>query len=320
MFLEKIFWKYAGSLFSPKGKNGRLSILTYHSVLEKDDPLCPGSISVNDFSRLIVFLSENFNVIPLDEAVDLLKTGKLPARAVSLTFDDGYANNYDIALPVLQKYKVPATVFIATGFLDGGIMWNDSIIEVFRRYKPDKVNLNEISLGEYVLASSSDRYNATQKVISLLKYLEPEKRMQKVRELTEFCKVNLPDNLMMTSEQVIKMSEAGITIGGHTINHPILSKIDDKHAWSEIVGGKNKLETLIKSRVNLFAYPNGKLDVDYDSRHVKMLSEAGFKAAVSTEWGCSNIDTDCYQLPRFTPWNKDRLRFGARLILNCRNC
>ncbi len=320
MLIENIFWKTVGSIFSPEGKNGRLSILTYHSVLEKDDPLCPGSISVGDFDNLICFLSNNFNLIPLEQAVDLLVLEKLPSRAVVLTFDDGYANNYDVALPILQKHKVPATVFIATGFLDGGIMWNDSIIEVFRRYKSDSINLNEISLGEYSLTNSLERYIATQKVISLLKYVEPEKRLNKVRELVEFCKVNLPINLMMTSEQVVKMSASGIAIGGHTVNHPILSKINDDQAWSEITDGKNKLETLINGKVNLFAYPNGKPDVDYNLRHATMLSKAGFKAAVSTEWGCSNINTDCYQLPRFTPWNKDRLRFGLRLILNCRNC
>lgn len=320
MLLENIFWKSIGSIFSPGGKNARLSVLTYHSVLEENDPLCPGSISIGDFYKIIEFLSKNFNILPLGLGVDLLIAGKLPARAVSVTFDDGYANNYNTVLPVLQKYKVPATFFIATGFLDGGIMWNDCIIEVFRRYKSDSMNLGELSLGKYRITNLAERYKATQKVISLLKYIEPEKRLHMVNELVDFCKVDLPDNLMMTSEQVAKISESGMTIGGHTINHPILSKIDDDLAWKEITGGKDKLERLINDRIDLFAYPNGKFDVDYNLRHIKMLEKAGFKAAVSTEWGCSKGSTDCYQLPRFTPWDKEPFRYGVRLILNCRNC
>ncbi|WP_163360867.1 polysaccharide deacetylase family protein, partial [Escherichia coli] len=81
---------------------------------------------------ILGWLRSWFNVLPLDEAAQRLKDGSLPARAAALSFDDGYADNHDIALPLLQKHGLPCSFFIATGFLDGGRMWNDTLIESIR--------------------------------------------------------------------------------------------------------------------------------------------------------------------------------------------
>ena len=110
----------------------RLSILIYHRVLQSPDPLRPGEPIVDEFRQRMNLLRRYFNPLPLVEAIDRLQAGELPERAVCVTFDDGYADNESVALPILKKSGIPATVFVATGFLNGGQMWNDTVIESIR--------------------------------------------------------------------------------------------------------------------------------------------------------------------------------------------
>ena len=124
---------------------------------------------------------------------------------------------------------------------------------------------------------------------------------------------------MMTSEQVRGLHRAGMQIGGHTVSHPILARLDRRAARDEIEVGKKTLEALIAEPVRLFAYPNGKPVEDYTGEAVSLAKELGFDAAVSTAWGAAGATADPFQLPRFTPWDRTKLRFGARLAANLRN-
>jgi peptidoglycan/xylan/chitin deacetylase (PgdA/CDA1 family) len=121
---------------------------------------------------------------------------------------------------------------------------------------------------------------------------------------------------MMSQAQVRTLSEAGMEIGAHTVSHPILARLDDESARVEIASSKEQLEEIILKPVRLFAYPNGKPGKDFDSRHVRMVRELGFTAAVTTAWGAARVSDDCYQLPRFTPWDKTSTRFLIRMIQN----
>jgi peptidoglycan/xylan/chitin deacetylase (PgdA/CDA1 family) len=127
---------------------------------------------------------------------------------------------------------------------------------------------------------------------------------------------DLPDDLMMTSEQIRLLHRAGMEIGGHTVNHPIVARMDGAAARNEIAGGKEALEGIIGAPVRLFAYPNGKPGTDYLADHVAMVKSLGFEAAVSTSWGAATIDSDPYQLPRFTPWDREQFRFTLRMLQN----
>jgi peptidoglycan/xylan/chitin deacetylase (PgdA/CDA1 family) len=105
-------------------------------------------------------------------------------------------------------------------------------------------------------------------------------------------------------------------IGGHTVNHPILASLDHSEARREIAEGREALENIIRSPVRLFAYPNGKPSQDYRLDHVRMVKDLGFEGAVSTAGGVARCGDDLYQLPRFTPWDKARLRFTLRMAKN----
>ena len=119
-------------LFSPGGARNRLSILIYHRVLPRRDPLFPEEGHAEDFDRHMEQLAGCFRIMPLSDAIQGLRRGSLPARAASITFDDGYADNAEVALPILKKHGISATFFVAASFIDGGRMWNDAVIELIR--------------------------------------------------------------------------------------------------------------------------------------------------------------------------------------------
>ncbi len=308
--------KVPGTLLSPSGQDARLSILIYHRVLPEPDPLFPSEVDSARFDAQMRHVSRIFNVLPLTEAVARLKSDILPARAACVTFDDGYADNAEIALPILKKHGIPATFFIATGYLNGGIMFNDSVIECIRMTKKESLDLPQLGFNELPVQTIAEKRSAVESILSSVKYQEPIKRQEMVDEIRSRAGVELPRNLMMKDDQVRLLSGSGMEIGGHTVNHPILASVDRETARAEIQDGKDYLEELTGNPVRLFAYPNGKPDRDYLAAHAAIVKELGFDAAVSTATGVAHKKSDLFQLPRFTPWDRSALKFSLRLINN----
>jgi peptidoglycan/xylan/chitin deacetylase (PgdA/CDA1 family) len=309
-------FRSAFSLASPSGKNGRLSIFIFHRVLPQTDPLFPDEPDAKRFDEIMGWIGSWFNVLPLDSAISRLRNQSLPSRAAAITFDDGYADNFTIALPILLKHKLTATFFIATGFLDGGRMWNDTIIESVRALSSATLDLNPVGLGTYSVGSDYEKREAIAAIISKVKYCLTIERVEITERIANLANALPPNDLMMTTQQVRKMREAGMQIGAHTISHPILASIDPAEARCEMAGSKNFLEKLLGERVSLFAYPNGKPGIDYLNEHVSLAQELGFDAALSTAKGSARRGADLYQLPRFTPWDKANVHFGGRLLQN----
>jgi peptidoglycan/xylan/chitin deacetylase (PgdA/CDA1 family) len=303
---------------SHQGAEARLSILIFHRVLPHPDPLFPGEVTEPGFEQICQWLASWFNVLPLDEAAMGLQEGRLPSRALAITFDDGYADNRTVAAPLLQRHGLPCTFFVATGFLDGGRMWNDTLIETVRRAPAPVLDLRPLlpELGELPLADTAARQCAVQRLIAHCKYLPPDERQTLVDAIAARAGVPLPTDLMMTSEQVRELHGMGMQIGAHTVNHPILARLTRDEARAEIADSKRRLEAIVSAPVTLFAYPNGKPGEDYSPESVELARECGFAAAVSTSPGTSNRQTDPFQLRRFTPWDRERLRFGLRLARN----
>ncbi len=257
-------------------------------------------------------VTDAFNVLPLTEAVARLRRKSLPARAVCITFDDGYANNLTVALPILKARKLPATVFVSTGFVGGARMWNDTVIEAVR-FAPRQLDLEPMGLGKYVLGSTDERRAAITALIDRLKYKPPEERLMRVDDIARVVHLAPAHDVMMSDSQLRTLSAAGVEIGGHTVSHPILTRLSDDQARAEIANGRQQLQEIIDAPVSLFAYPNGRPGQDYEQRHVKLVQSCGFDAAVSTSWGACRADTDIYQMPRVAPWDQTPARFAARL-------
>ena len=293
----------------------RLSILIFHRVLPQPDPLFPDEMHARRFDRLMAMVKRAFSVVTLGQAVALHASGGLPRRALAITFDDGYADNAEVALPILQRHGLPATFFVATGFLDGGRMFNDTVIECLRATPVQRIDLSDWGLGLCELCTPASRRQAIDALLPKVKYLSLADREHFLRRLLLLAaEPVLPANLMMRSAQVVQLHRAGMEIGGHTVNHPILHVLADADAETEIMRGRARLQSLIDASVDVFAYPNGKPGRDYDSRHVEMVRRLGFKAAVSTSPGVATLGAHHHELPRFSPWDRQPARWLARLL------
>ena len=303
-------------LASPPGVRGKLSVLIFHRVRPQIDPFEPEALVAEQFDRILGWVSRCFNVLAPDEAVERLRDGALPAAALAITFDDGYADNVEVALPILRRHNLRAAFFIATDYLDGGIMWNDAITAAFAASPLEELDLTEFQLGVQSMCSLEARRAAVARLLPVIKYYPLAQRNEVVAAIVEKNRIGTPRDLMMSSEQLRALKSAGMVIGGHTCAHPILAATPPSEAEREIALGKERIESILGEPIELFAYPNGKPGRDYSEEHVAMVRRAGFHAAFSTTWGVSGAQSDIFQLPRFTPWDTQRWRFLLRIAGN----
>lgn len=308
-------WKLLMRCLSPGKGRSKLLVFIFHRVLEKPDSLLAGEPDAATFDWMVHFISRTFTVLPFGTAVEQLKRGALPAAAACITFDDGYRDNFSVALPILQRYGVKATFFIATGFLGGGRMWNDDVIEAVRSADESVVDWSEFGLGQHDFSTQAARRQNLGAILGQVKYFPHEERANIARQLAR--RVGVPDqsDLMMSHDEVRGLRAAGMEVGAHTRSHPILSGLTDEQAQTEIWGGKADLEAILGQTVEVFAYPNGNPERDLTSRDVMLIEAAGFRAAATTAWGVGLPSSNHFLLPRFTPWDRKRFRFALRCAL-----
>lgn len=287
-----------------------LSILFYRRVLAGPDPLFPEQIDALRFEQQIRVLTRWFNVLPLSDAVRRLRERTLPGRAACIAFENGYADNASVALPILQRYRVPATFFVASGFLDGGCMWKDAVIDVVRSATGDRLNLTSSGFATYDLGCPVRRRAVIDMLIDTLGRLPHGERLERIRSMARSFAPT-----MMTSDEVLALHRSGMEIGAQTVSHPVLTSISNADARAEIANGRARLQEIIQAPVRLFAYPSGKPGQDFEVRHVHMLRSQGFDAAITSASGAARHDTDPMLLPRFTP--PERGATGLLLRMAC---
>jgi peptidoglycan/xylan/chitin deacetylase (PgdA/CDA1 family) len=302
-----------GNFIAPGGARGALLVLIYHRVLTQPDPILSGEPTADEFAAQMDIVASTCRVLPLSEGVARLRAGSLPPRAVSITFDDGYANNRELAAPILKSRGIPATIFVATGFVGRGRMWNDTVIEAVRGAGP-RLDLGPLGLGAFELPDASACISALDKILSALKYLDPAQRQERAEAVADAAGIPRDASPMMSEQQIRELDSFGIEVGAHTVTHPILRSVGADAARREIAASKDTLQSITGRRVGLFAYPNGRPGRDYDASHVALVKSCGFDAAVSTAWGAAGRKVDTFQIPRMLPWESSPLKFAARLL------
>ena len=289
----------------------KLSILIYHQVLERFDPMRPYEVTAEVFDWHMRLVSEHFTPLSLSEAVERLHNNTLPKRALCVTFDDGYLNNLTVAQPILAKYSVPATVYVATAFTEGADMWNDRVLDLFNDLNQTSLVLEgmPVELGDW-----ANRNKLAEAQLMRLKYLPIEERLKGVQQLYDDNQLPDPQPRMMNAQQIKQLAETGVEIGGHTVNHPILKVLSKEQQFEEVSRCKAQLEQWTGREVKHFAYPNGSYGKDLTDETVELVKQAGYQSAVVTDWGTSSHGDDVFRLKRFTPWDTSPLKFHARLV------
>jgi len=306
---------FGDSIAPRKAGAGRLCVLNYHRILSAPDPFLDSEPDAATFDWQMQLLKQCFNVLPLHDAVQMLATERMPPRAVAISFDDGYRSIHDLALPVLVKHGLPATVFVTTGQMrEEGSMWNDMILEAMRRLPAMPLDLRVLGLEVYPMAGAAERKRTAGILTERCKYMPPLERARFTNHLQSLVGGNLRQDLMLNADMLRTLTRNQVEIGGHTVNHPILTRLDDEVARREISDNKAQLEELIGQPVRLFAYPNGKRPTDYDERHVAMVEQAGYAAAFTTVGRAATAAYSRFEIPRRRPWDATPLRFGVRLL------
>ena len=279
-----------------------IMVLLYHRVIDLSSDPQLLAINIKNFEAHIRYLKENYRILRFEEDWKDIKE-----KSVVITFDDGYADNYYNALPVLEEYKVPATFFVSTGNIDSdNEMWWDELEALFllNRNLPDSVMLLDTRLD---LSTEEEIYKSYILAHRILKALDFEERDKELRCLiNELNPSDYPrkNYRMMTSEELRKMSRSKyVTIGGHTVTHSSLANEDnDTQEW-EIVQSKKRIEEIIGSKIDVFSYPFGSSD-DYTDDTCSIVKKAGYEKAAIVRDGLF-LDEDPMKISRnlIRNWN-----------------
>lgn len=280
--------------------NGRkLLILYYHRVVKAAEfqevnykHMC---IDAHMFKEQIKFLAESYDPIGEKEIISNIENSrKMPAHPVWITFDDGYRDNFLNAYPILKKYKVPATFFATTGFINRQTMpCEDYIAQAVRR-----TTLKEVKLvldGKEIVFPLDTEISRENSKRALWEILDKTHGLQQqfLDKLIAGFRVPLEDvtGLFMEWDEVKQMSRDGFSIGAHTVTHRPLSQLTEGEIAHEISESKHEIERVLGQTVHSFAYPKGKAS-DYDASICSpLLKKFGFKLGVTTFGGYNRLDS-----------------------------
>jgi len=306
----------AGRFFAPAA-----AILAYHSVVEEPqltDYILGSSRARAHFERHMENLARKFSVVTVDEVAQFAKSGrKLPPRAVAVTFDDGFADNYEVALPILNRYGIPATFYIMVDAVENGTLpWYCRIRFAFNTTRKSEWTYQGTT---YKLSSPAERQAAMPVAWdrgAALAGAEQQAFVEGIESSLEIepSHAQARHGLMMDWEQVRALKKAGHTIGGHTLSHPNVAQVSVEEARAEIAGCKRELEEKLGEPVEHFSYPHPALNPHWSSQTLAITREARFKSAVLTTFGAVRAGDEPLALKRmYTPADLDQFTLNLQL-------
>jgi peptidoglycan/xylan/chitin deacetylase (PgdA/CDA1 family) len=320
----------------------RTIILLYHRIAElPSDPqlLCVSREHFGEHLQILRTLGRPERLTTLSQTWQNRSPGSL---GVAITFDDGYADSLYNAKPLLQQYEMPATVFVASGYIGSQRgFWKDILARIFLQpgTLPRTLRLSIVGstyvwdLGESAHYSSevferhrcwnvslqndpTARQCVYRTLCQLLQILPDKERAGILEELLTWAEVQPDDCLdcrVLSADEIVQLAEGGlVNVGSHTISHPVLSSLDLAAQREEIRRSRLCLEGILDSRITSFAYPYGGRS-HYTAETVAAVHEAGFELACSNFNGIVRHGADIYQLPRFLVRDWDGEEFARQL-------
>ena len=301
-----------------KRLNIPFQILIYHRVLPDFDPFAIDVTPVKYFENQIRLLSSYFKIVTLDAMMQEYYNNNIKPNQICITFDDGYADNYQFAFPILKKYNAPATIFLTTDYISTGCqLWFDRALQIMKNFNIGEVNLSNFNGPILNIGKYQDRSVTIKSLLEWLKTIDSIER-DAVLDFMDNKYGGAETNSkvrMLNWDEVIEMSRSGIDFGSHTQSHSILSKISLEQIKTELLNSKQLIEKHIDKKVKAFAYPNGR-EGDFNNDCFNILDVTGYKYAVTTIPGNNYIHTNPFQLHRISIWDSNPVDFLGRIILN----
>lgn len=289
----------------------RVQFLAWHRVVPDFEGMrhrvIPGLLtSTTTFDKQLSWLSRHFDFATIPEALDILTGRKTAARDVCvLTFDDGYADFLEYAVPILRRHGAPATIYVPSGFVETGIpLLHDRLYRVLRIAAHRNLAVKQVGGGPLVTAALEATLGGDV-IQSLERLLEtrPREICLKVAEALETClgedpKAVLADSRLLDWEELRAVKTAGFSVGAHTIDHACLPNEAPQEVERQLRLSKEKLEAELGDEVPDFAYPNGW----YSRGAIRALLRTGYRSAVTTEDRPNRLGEDPFTLKRKCVW------------------
>jgi peptidoglycan/xylan/chitin deacetylase (PgdA/CDA1 family) len=313
-------------------------ILMYHQVCERQSDPWDLAVSPANFYAQLGFVSQHFDVVPLDELAASIRKKNLGSRKMAITFDDGFIDNYTIARPILESHKLPATFYLATGSLGNkNLYWWDELEMIILHtpelpakfgvdiagkaipfeFRSDRVLTKELTeeirQWKAVLPSGNERVSLFLTLwmnIQPLPFSEQRKALAAIREWAQVEAVDYPQGAVMSASEVNSLiANPLFGIGAHTVHHAMLGRQNAEVQAYEVQESKKTIEDLSRRKITGFAYPYG----NYNSITKVLLRDEGFRYAVSTEQRFASEKDDIYELPRIQVKNWNQKEFAENL-------
>jgi peptidoglycan/xylan/chitin deacetylase (PgdA/CDA1 family) len=282
----------------------KLLILMYHRFSTDSGPF---ATSASDFENHLKYIRQRYRVVSLSDATTLLSDlGKLPPRTAVITIDDGYRDVYTVALPILRKYEMPATLFVVSDFLDRKIwLWTDKARFLLLQTQKTLVEFeSEHEVHHYKLSDRNSRLSAAASINLHLKKMPDAKKEFAIKDLGEALKVEIPgvppaDFEALTWDELAELESSRIEAGSHTVTHPVLTRVNRERVRLELRNSKTRLESVLNHKVSSFCYPNGATN-DEVTGEVRL---AGYECAVTATHGFNQYKPDPLLLSRIAAEN-----------------
>lgn len=289
---------------------GGALILGYHRIAKVANDEAEVCVTPEHFAEQMEAVSKVAQPISLARLAELLRAGSVPSNSVAVTFDDGYADNLYEAKPVLEKYEIPATIFVCTGYA-GKEFWWDELARLIISSNTEWSTLSlKVGKRQFLwdqakvspAASLDVREKFRQALYHFLLALDVEEQSQALDTVRNWAKVSSETEKAraLTHAELLQLAEGGLVeIGAHTRHHPMLPRLTLERQREEIVESKHDLEELLGRRVEGFAYPNGRAT---DAAR-QIVREAGFAFACTSLHNVVRPTHNLHELTRF--WQKD---------------
>ncbi|HWO06965.1 MAG TPA: polysaccharide deacetylase family protein [Candidatus Paceibacterota bacterium] len=302
-------------LLALRRKKKRATIVLYHGITrEQGDGIFNYRrkfVGTDNFAKHIQWFTQHFTLLPLSTLIETIGVA-YEKPPLAITFDDGYANNYTDAFPILRDAGVPATFFITTGFIEGAPLPVDRLEYALGSHR-DRITV-ELPDGPRTLplTTREERIAADEVLRPYLKRLSAQHKeaflgslvAQTGRDLVPL--LHESEYAPMTWDQMQDMRTSGMTFAAHTVTHPILSQLSRAEAREEIRASHEILTARGLAPLPIFAYPNGGAR-DFTDETVAILRDAGFIASLTTRPGECTSAHNCFKLPRYTLDGTDEL-------------
>ena len=295
----------------------QIFVLLYHRIRKAEDPF-EAAVSPENFERQLRFLKNNFEVVPLREALERKARNRTSKRPLAvITFDDGYLDNIKVAHPILKRHALPATFFLAAGSIGNEEpMWTSRVETIFKNTPVRNLALATLSkLRHYELDSPDERMRVCYEVKREMKEVPDERRQAILEELEAKAgpveRGELQSEMMSWEEARRLASDPGVEIGSHSVSHRMLANLSDEAIRGELEESKRVIEREIGRPVRFLSYPGN----SYDERVKKQACVTGYQAALAVDQAITGFEEDPFSLKRLHIEDGPLHLFQAELAL-----